>query len=405
MRRMRAGRWLAATVLCLVGLPGCTDNRAVDGDSVQPTATAVATEAADASTPAARLRLRLEHQFGAFGSATLEATRVVKGERRAAQAAVRDTIADLTATTATVYDDDEADGLEDQLTAWSDAISAYADTAKSRRDSARERLDTIAAGVAELMARSTRGAMAADGTAALIRGPLRTSANAIDAYQQRDFDRAYTLMRSAHADMTSVGQAFGAGIGEHMPDRYTGQRSSGPVELQSALQQLLIEHAWLATTVTRRGARAARDFDAAAAALNGNTEDIATALDAYYGSATSPVVAAWRDRISLLADYTVATAEERPRRARETKQQLQRADDRLGRLLDDLSDGNVAAEDGEDSLRALTTQLLKGIDAYVAKDYSAANAVVPQALDAAAGLASVLAEGIVAHRPEDFDTP
>ena len=165
----------------------------------------------------------------------------------------------------------------------------------------------------------------------------------------------------------------------------------------------MTEHALLATTVTRRGGGAARDFAAAAAALNGNTEDIATALDAYYGSTAAPVTAAWRDRISLLADYTVAVAEKRERQARETAAELRRADGRLGKRLDDLSQGHIADDTATSALRALTGHLLDGIDAQSGNDDGGAGSALSDALAAATNLAGVVAEGILAHRPQDFD--
>lgn len=190
MGRTRAGRWLARMVTRLITVVGCTDDGGVEGNPDVPTTTAASSETADASTPAARLRLRLERQFAAFGYITVESTRVARNQRQQADAIVRRAIDEVVATTASVYDAGAAALLEGDLTAWSEEIRAYPGTKKARRGAARTRLDSIAADVAEFMASTTRGGMEGEGTAVLIRGPLRETANAIDAFDVRNFDRS-----------------------------------------------------------------------------------------------------------------------------------------------------------------------------------------------------------------------
>lgn len=400
MRSTGARFWLAGAVCGAVLLAGCTDDRATKGDPPSPTAQPTL-EAADA-TAAGRLRLRLERQFAVLVHRGLEAARAGKADREAAEEAVADGIDELGTTVGAAYDRATSEEFESGLAAWVDRIADHAGADEGERADTRKAALTAGEELAALMARVTDGGMESEGTAALLREPTRAATTSAEAFTDRDFDRAYLHHRAAFADMVSVGQAFGAGIAEQFPDRYAGPRSSGPLELHAALQQLAVEHALLTGVVNRRGATAARDFDAAAAALNGNTEDLVTALDAVYGATTSQFAGAWRDRISLLADYTVAVAEGRPQRQRRSSAGLDRADKRLGGLVADLTEETISAGEVTAGLARLTASLRDHIDAYVAKERSAAEVGLTRAVAAAGEFAALLAEAVVAHRPEEF---
>lgn len=54
-------------------------------------------------------------------------------------------------------------------------------------------------------------------------------------------------------------------------------------ELRTSLGHLLSEHAYLAVEAMRRGAEGSADFEAAAGALNANTEDLSAAITSVYG--------------------------------------------------------------------------------------------------------------------------
>lgn len=399
MKGMRAGRRLAATVLCAMVITGCTGDQPVDGD---PRADATPTTTAADAAQAGRLRLRLERQLASFHHRALEATRARKADAQAAAQGAADAVDDLVATVRSVYDGPTAERFESELQTWVERMRAHADAEEDDRSDTRRELLQTADDVAGFMAEVTDDGMEAEGTGALLREPLRATASSIDAHADENFERAYLDHRQAYADMISVGRAFAAGITEQFPDRYGGPRSAGPLELQSALQQLLVEHALLVGVVTRRGAKGAPDFDAAAAALNGNTEDLGTAIDSIYGSDASALAAAWRDRISLLADYTVAAAEDRSKKQKAARGQLRRADERIGAVLDDVSEATMTREDTAEAVRKVTAALLDHVDAYVTKERDESQAALVRAERAASRLATFLAEGIVAHRPDDF---
>ena len=386
-------------VLCATVVAGCTSDPPVEGDPSEGT---TPTEDAAEAAEAGRLRLRLELEFATFQHRMLEATRARKGDAESAAKSVTAAVEDLVTTVRSVYEASTAARFESTLTSWAERVASHDQAeAEDRSDTRRALLET-ADDVARLMAAVTDDGMEATGTAALLREPLRATAASVQAHAVGDFEQAYLSHRLAYADMISVGQTFAAGITEQSPDRYGGPRSSGPLELQSALQQFFVEHALLAGVVTRRGAKGAKDFDAAAAALNGNTEDLAAAVDSVYGSDASALAGAWRDRISLLAVYTVAAAEDRGKEQEALREQLLQSDQRIGRTIDEVSESTMTRRDAAAAVGKLTAALLDHVDAHVAGERDEAQAGLARAERAAAGLAAFLADGIVSHRPDDF---
>jgi hypothetical protein len=81
-------------------------------------------------------------------------------------------------------------------------------------------------------------------------------------------------------------------------------------ELKSALNTLLQEHIYLAAGATGAalGGRQA-EFQAAAAALDGNSQDIAKAIGSVYGAdAGTAFLGLWRRHIGFVVDYTTGLA-------------------------------------------------------------------------------------------------
>ena len=81
-------------------------------------------------------------------------------------------------------------------------------------------------------------------------------------------------------------------------------------DLRLTLNQLFSEHAVLAAAATGAalGGRN-REFEAAAAALDMNSQDIAKAIGSVYGDAAGEAfLPLWRKHIGFFVDYTMATA-------------------------------------------------------------------------------------------------
>ncbi len=349
-----------------------------------------------AATEAADLRLDLEQQFALHAHLLLEATRAEAESRNAIEAAVDRSARQAAATVAAAYDGATGRDFRRVWQRCGEGLMKYAGEPHAKRSSVQRAPTDVAGFFVEI----TDGAIERDGTTASVRDRTRELLRAAAAYREDNVDAAYTSERDALAGMIALARAVSAAVAEQAPQRFPGERSSGPVELPSALRQLLGEHTLLSATTMRRGATGAEDFDATAAALNGNTRDLVRAVESIYASDADAFDSAWRTRISRLADYTVAAVERPQRRARHRR--LLRAADAQVAVVASASNDTIDRRQTTRSLREHTAALVAQLDAYADGDYRAAETRRLRAYRRAVTLADLLAEGFVAHRPQHF---
>lgn len=393
MRFGGARRLCVTLVACWLLGTACTPDTAVEGDTP---ATAEPSEAAGA----ADLRLSLEQAFAFHAHVVTEAAR--GGDEAASTTAQRSARA-LADIVAEAYDEDAAEDALATLKPVREALATHHAQVKEDGDAQPPApLRNAPARLASFMADVTEQEMEREATEELATPAVDSLIATVEHHAGKDFERAYAAHRDAFAEMLDLGRALAAGISEHQPEQYGGARSTALLELRSALRQFLGEHAGLAVSVTRAGAVGAPDFKAAAAALNGNTDDLVAALQSSYGTAVEPFARAWRHRISSLADYTVATARERSGKRDDARRALKRSDDAVAAALDQLTDGDVGRRPTRGALTRLTAALVRQVDAATEERLDEAEAARAQAFERSLGVADVLAAGIAANRPEEY---
>lgn len=388
--KVGGGRHLLAWVAVSLVAIACTPDRPVDAKPTPPPPT----EAAE--TAAAELRLTLEQGFALHAHLLAESLTTSGKREAAASAAVEANTRDLAGVVAQAYDREASAQFADALDAYSRAMRNQEGGQTSPA------LDTAVEELATILSDITESTLDPKATTALVADATDTLVETVAAASDRDHETAYELHRESFANMLDTGRAVAAGIIEHLASKYPGPRSGGPLELQSALQQLLGEHSLLAVTATRRGARGAPDFDAAAAALNGNTNDLVRALRSEYGAKVEPFDVAWRGRISALADYAVAVAGDDEDGAAAAAETVTESDDAAARALARLTDGNVAGGKLRAALRGVSDILLASVDTYADERYGPSEDDKVRAYRRSAAVAELVAAGVVAHRPETF---
>lgn len=189
---------------------------------------------------------------------------------------------------------------------------------------------------------------------------VQTLTAVIDAQAAKDPVTAYTGLRAAYAHMPMVANALTDGIIQQFPDKFTddmagvtspdatsamtktmtmtdtgavtatesmtgtemmtGTESMTNAEaptaittapmLRANLDMLLGEHVLLAASATEAALRGRQDeFAAAAAALDGNSVDVAATIGAVYGDAAQAAfLPLWRKHIGFFVDYTTGLA-------------------------------------------------------------------------------------------------
>src|SRR5947208_9057202 len=112
--------------------------------------------------------------------------------------------------------------------------------------------------------------------------------------------------------LLAVGCSVSPSMTHAMPGSMAGTATPATkaADLRTGLNALLGEHVYLASAATNaaRGGRQA-EFEAAAAALDANSVDIAKAIGSVYGAdAEKAFLPLWRKHIGFVVDYTTGIA-------------------------------------------------------------------------------------------------
>ncbi len=267
-----------------------------------------------------------------------------------------------------------AQEAEEVATQWERQTQALFQYASGMRDDdadasreARERLERGIQPQSRLLAQLADGRVDQAAWADALRTYFDHQAEQVDAYADENYERAYELQRTAFAETFSLAT--------------DAARAAGPVpgptpteELQTALAMLLGEHVELAIDTMRAGATSAADFEAAAATLDANTQDVTEAMDALFGAKQAKAFnKVWADHIDLFVAYTVAVVENDTETMEAVRRDFDSVMRRFGTTLEAATDGLVDAQVVADAMGEHEQQLVDQIERYAADDFTAAH--------------------------------
>ena len=144
----------------------------------------------------------------------------------------------------------------------------------------------------------------------LVKHHVLTLKAVVDPQAAGNQAQAFTALRAAGGHMQMIGDPLTGAMAKQFPDKYPGNPTAASASLRTALNLALREHVYLAAAATNAalGGRKA-EFEAAAAALDGNSVDVAKAIGSVYGSdAEKAFLPLWRKHIGFVVDYTVGAA-------------------------------------------------------------------------------------------------
>jgi hypothetical protein len=149
-----------------------------------------------------------------------------------------------------------------------------------------------------------------DVVAELVKHHVVTLKSVIDPQAAGNQAEAFKALRAAAAHMSMIGDPLAGAIAKQYPAKYPGDAGAAASALRASLNLALREHVYLAAAATNAalGGRKA-EFEAAAAALDGNSVDVARAIGSVYGpDAEKAFLPLWRKHIGMVVDYTVGVA-------------------------------------------------------------------------------------------------
>ncbi len=176
-----------------------------------------------------------------------------------------------------------------------------------------------------------------------------------------------------------------------------------PAALQTTLNMLFQEHVYLAAAATGAalGGRQA-EFQAAAAALDQNSVEIAQAVGMVYGAdAEKAFLPLWRRHIGFVVDYTVGLAGRDKAKQEQAVNALLGYTDELGAFLSS-ANPNLTRAAVADLVKHHILTLKEVIDAQAAGDAPRTYRALRTAAGHMQGIATPLAQAIVKQFPEKF---
>lgn len=178
----------------------------------------------------------------------------------------------------------------------------------------------------------------------------------------------------------------------------------GPqADLRLALNQLLSEHATLAAAATNAalGGRN-KEFEAAAAALDGNSQDLAKAIGSVYGEAAGDAfLPLWRKHIGFFVDYTMASAKKSKKGQEKAVNDLVQYASDFGAFLNSATP-SLPKDTVAELVKMHILSLKDVVDAQAKKDQKLAYVKIREAAHHMQMIADPLAEAISKQFPDKF---
>ncbi|HWP90793.1 MAG TPA: copper amine oxidase N-terminal domain-containing protein [Thermodesulfobacteriota bacterium] len=391
-----------ALTLMLVTLIGCASatNKEMTKESVEATS----------ATPAAALRTKLngllqEHVFLA-ADATGAALGGRQAEFEAAAAALDGNSIDLANANGSVYGPEAGEAF---LPLWRkhigfvvDYTTGVATNDKAKQDQAVANLIQYSQDFAAFI-NSASPSLPVDVVAELVKGHILTLKEVIDAQAAGDYGKAYTSLRTAAAHMPMIADAHAGAIAKQFPDKFPGSTDSSAATLRSNLNLLLREHVFLAASATGAalGGRQA-EFEAAAAALDANSVDVAKAIGSVYGAeAGEAFLPLWRKHIGFVVDYTTGVATKDQAKQEKAVADLVQYTQDFGAFLNSASPA-LPTDVVADLVKTHVLTLKTVIDAQAGGDQAKAYSDLRTAASHMQMIGDPLAETIVKQFPNNF---
>ena len=244
-----------------------------------------------------------------------------------------------------------------------------------------------------------------DTVADLVKSHVLTLKDVVDAQAAGDNPAVYSNLRMAMAHMQMVADPLADATAKKFPEKFGGQAITPASTLRVALNHLLAEHVFLASSATG-GALGNREaqFKAAGDQLDANSVDLSKAIgSAYGGDAEMAFLPLWRSHIGMVVDYTVGKA------TRDDAKQQKAVNDLVGYTQDLAAffagaNENLPRDTVADLVKSHVLTLKDVIDAQAGGDPKAELMAIRAAGMHMSMIADPLAEATAVKFPDQFQT-
>jgi hypothetical protein len=279
-----------------------------------------------------------------------------------------------------------ADGVRQFQPLWSQHVSIFFNYArglatkdeKVQKDARRELL-RYEERLAQFFVAGSQGRLDPTTAITAVRAHVDHLLEGADAYAKGDREESVQLYRDSYAHSFGLGDALARAL---LPDSVGAQLDEPGMRLRVALTRQLGEHVALVVATMRSTVADTADQPALADAVNGNTQDLAGAIDALFGAeAAKGFQERWADHVDELMAYAGAAAEQDTARQERARRNLQGFEQTFATFLDAATEHRLGQPALAQAFVMHDRMLLAQIDAYGAKDYAQAHELSYQTYD------------------------
>jgi hypothetical protein len=365
--------------------------------------------APDFELPAVQLRIALGRVLGEHAFLVIEAMRTSPDtgpEFNAAGAALDENTAEIEALIAGVLSETGARAFGEQ---WRNHVAYLLDYARAvtagdtdAQDLAAEQLAAYSEEFSALLLEAFPN-LPAHAVEALV-GEHVSQLEQVGNLAQGDYEAAYSAIRDTYAHMFMIGDSLTIGITGRSGNEFEGRETalSPAVDLRMTLDRLLGEHTYLAAIVMRARVAGDANRNAAAAALNLNSQELADQIATIYGDeAGAAFQDLWTRHTTLYVEYVDATAAGDDARQDEVLSGLATYRSDFSAFLAE-ANPLLDADELEALLEVHTQHLVDQVAAYAGGEYDHAFAMLRDAYAQTEDLSTGLAGAIADQFPQLF---
>lgn len=371
-----------------------------------------AAEKPSVDTPAVNLRDNLTDLLTAHGTYAIMAMRKgVQGNQedfKAASNLLNQNTKDLQKAIASVYGDDAGQKFYKMWNAhvgyFVDYVKATANDDMDAKQKAKDELADYRKDFSEFLSSATGGGLAADAMADNLQTHVNQLIGAFDAYNNGNFEKAYSMQHDARTHLAKVAKGLSAAIVKQMPDKFNNTKAVTPAaNLREQLAVHLSGHASLAMQTMQNGVDGSKDFKPSAAQLKKNTDMLTADIKSAYGQkGADQFNKLWSEHIGYFVDYVNATAKGDKDAQQKALDNLEdyRAD--FANFMETATNGNVKADSVSQILQTHVDQLIGTFNQYNNENYDKTYMTFGKAYDHMYKPAKAISGAVVTQMPDKF---
>ncbi|HEV7961237.1 MAG TPA: hypothetical protein VGP57_01755 [Actinoplanes sp.] len=211
-----------------------------------------------------------------------------------------------------------------------------------------------------------------------------------DAYAAKDYPTADRIYRESYEHTYDLGATVAGAL---LAPKEAAALQAPIWRLRSQLGRLLAEHVVLVEDLTRAAVTNTPDFSAAGQIVNGNTSDLAAAMDSLFGAAAAKdFQSLWGRHVEQLMAYASATAAGDSTRREQARTNLGDFEKRMAAFLESATGKRLGSSGLAKAFQSHDQMLLRHADAFAAKDYGKAHDIAYETYEHMFELAHQLAD-------------